>query len=174
LARDGVGRHSGRKIGGRLGLQSANREIDVPGCCGGRGFADFSPCVSGRRWIERHFGDIGSAGWRLISDRFMHRPTSVPAAPTGLPCSSMPDYPGPFRGPCGPGKTGEDHTRVGRYETGFKVSRRGHLSVTSVRLNGSGSSIPLQSNTMPAGMKKGQPPARLPDSTVARGFAATG
>ncbi len=39
-------------------------------------------------------------------------------------------------------ETGEDHTRVGCYEASSKVSRRGHLSVTSVRLHGSGSSIP--------------------------------
>ena len=141
----GKRRHFGRRGRGNgvVGARRANREIGVSrGVAGGRGFADFSPCVSGRQWIERRFGGIGTAGWRLISDRFAHRPTSVPAVPTELPYSSIPDYPGPFRGPCGPGKTGEDHTRVGCYGNDSKVSRRGHLSVTSVRLHGSGSSIP--------------------------------
>jgi hypothetical protein len=53
-----------------------------------------------------------------------------------LDYSSKPDYPGPFRGPCGLRKTGDDHTRVGHYGTDSKVSRRGHLLVTCARLYG--------------------------------------
>ena len=33
---------------------------------GGRGFADLSPCGSGRQWIERRFGGIGIAGWQPL------------------------------------------------------------------------------------------------------------
>src|ERR1035437_6230088 len=75
-----------------------------------------------------------------LTRRFMHRPTSGPAAPTGILFDTRLSR--PFPRLYGPGKTGEDHTRVGCYEASSKVSRRGHLIVTSVRLYGSGSSIP--------------------------------
>ena len=73
------------------------------------------------------FGGIGIAGWQPLPADSMHRlPSRNPFSL--LDCSSIPDYPGPFPGPFGPGKTGEDHTRVGCYEIDFKVSRRSHLS----------------------------------------------
>jgi hypothetical protein len=113
---------------------------------GGRGFADLSPCVSGRHWMERRFGGIGIAGWQplpadsrigrraypphLLNYHTLRYPT-IPALKNQTGNRSRSAL-----------ETGEDHTRVGCYGTCPKVSRRGHLSVTSVRLNGSGSSIP--------------------------------
>jgi len=64
---------------------------------------------------------------------------------------------------------------VGCYGNVSKVSRRSHLSVTSVRLNGSGSSIPSESNTILARMRIGCGPAcagLLPGLTVASGKGA--
>ena len=61
-----------------------------------------------------------------LTRRFMHRLTGGPATPTGILFDTRLSR--PFPRPCeGPGKTGEDHTRVGCYEIDFKVSRRSHL-----------------------------------------------
>ena len=87
----GVGRR--KRLPHKVGIEK-ERELGLS-VAGGRGFADLSPCVSGRHWIERHFGGIRIAGWQPGTLRFVHRPTSVPAAPTESPCSSIPDYPGP-------------------------------------------------------------------------------
>ena len=43
-----------------------HRHNSGSGAAGGRGFADLSPCVSGRHWMERRFGGIGVAGWRPL------------------------------------------------------------------------------------------------------------
>ena len=127
--------------------QIADLEIGVPrSVAGGRGFADFSPCGSGRQWIERHFGGIGIAGWQpLPADscigRRAHPPHLLNYHTLRYPTiPALKDQTGNRSRPAL--ETGEDHTRVGCHGTCSKVSRRSHLSVTSVRLNGSGSSIP--------------------------------
>ena len=61
-----------------------------------------------------------------LTRRFMHRLPGGPATPTGMLFDTRLSR--PFPRPCeGPGKTGEDHTRVGCHRTSSKVSRRSHL-----------------------------------------------
>jgi predicted transcriptional regulator len=68
-----AGGHYGRaeRESAGWGSQGANPEIGVlRGVAGGRGFADLSPCVSGRHWIERHLRGHWNRWMATLTGRF--------------------------------------------------------------------------------------------------------